>query len=275
LHIAPDVICASITHRRKNHHVDPCSGVCAVIMSSSLPGLSFRVRADLYAQLAAMEKAGLPVDKAFGLLNVPAAVQMRLANARTFLKRGSDISAAGWRSGLFTELEATLIGAATSAGSPAATYRRLAEYYAQRAAQTNAMKSRLILPAFVLIISLLVQPLPALLAGTLGFGKYLLHILQPLAALTTIVYIVRSLPSRINRGETTPTTARIEKTIRALPLFGKIYIRRNVRDFFESLALMQACRFWMRCRKRLRPSPILRSDQTLLVSGCRLQTARR
>jgi general secretion pathway protein F len=142
------------------------------------------------------------------------------------------------RSGLFTELEATLISAATSAGSPAATYRRLADYYAQRATQARTMKSRLMLPAFVLIVSLFVQPLPALLTGTLGFGKYLLHILQPLAALIAIAYIAMSLPNRINRGVSTPTTAWIDKAIRALPLFGKIYIRRNIRDFFESLALM-------------------------------------
>jgi general secretion pathway protein F len=207
-------------------------------MSTRLPVLSFRIRADLYAQLAAMEKAGLPVDKAFSLLNVPASMQTRLTKARTFLRRGSELSVAGLRSGLFTELEATLIGAATSAGSPAATYRRLADYYSQRAGQARSIKSRLMLPAFVLIVSLFVQPLPALFTGTLGFGKYLLHVMQPLAALAAIAYIVMALPGRINRDPYTPTTAWIEKAICALPLFGKIYIRRNIRDFFESLALM-------------------------------------
>lgn len=207
-------------------------------MPTSYSLLSFRIRADLYAQLAALEKGGLPTDKAFALLDLPKPLQPRLVSARACLAKGMEIAASGLRSGLFTELDATLIRAATSAGSPAVVYRRLADYYTHRARQASAIRSRLALPAFVLIVALFVQPLPALLTGSLGFGAYLLQCLRPLIALGGIAWLATSLPDRINRGRSTPTRVWNERTLLALPLFGDMNKRRNIRDFFESLALM-------------------------------------
>jgi general secretion pathway protein F len=207
-------------------------------MPTSHSSLSFRIRADLYTQLAALEKGGLPTDRAFALLDLPRPVQPRLVKARAYLAKGVEIAASGVRSGLFTELEATLIRAATSAGSPAVVYRRLADYYTQRARQASAIRSRLALPALVLVVALFVQPLPALLTGSLGLGGYLVQCLRPLIALGGIAWLVTSLPDWINRGPSTPTRAWIERALLALPLFGDMHKRRNIRDFFESLALM-------------------------------------
>jgi general secretion pathway protein F len=189
-------------------------------MPTSHSSLSFRIRADLYTQLAALEKGGLPTDRAFALLDLPRPVQPRLVKARAYLAKGVEIAASGVRSGLFTELEATLIRAATSAGSPAVVYRRLADYYTQRARQASAIRSRLALPALVLVVALFVQ------------------CLRPLIALGGIAWLVTSLPDWINRGPSTPTRAWIERALLALPLFGDMHKRRNIRDFFESLALM-------------------------------------
>ena len=91
--------------------------------------LSFRLRAELYTQLAQMEIAGLPFDKAVAILNVAAPAKARLDAFRKLTARGMDPAQAGEKSGLFTRLEARLIHVARNTGSFALMYRRLADFY--------------------------------------------------------------------------------------------------------------------------------------------------
>jgi general secretion pathway protein F len=199
--------------------------------------LSWQIRADLFAQLATMEKSGLPTLQAFGLLRLPPTSQMRVTTARKLLTCGKEISIAGYDSGLFTELEANLIGAAAGAGSPAPTYRRLASYYTQRATQARVMKSRMLLPGMVLVSGLFIQPLPALVSGNLSGGHYLLHCLTPLLMIAALVALLRNL---LKQQEGSPSAMRIaiDNLVMQMPLFGNMLIRSNIRDFFESLALL-------------------------------------
>src|SRR4051812_4717134 len=95
-------------------------------MSKSHPRpLAFRTRAELYTQLATMETAGLPFDKALGLLRLPRSDQPRLEAMRKLLAKGTEPASAGAKSGVFTDLEASLLHVAFSAGSPANTYHRI------------------------------------------------------------------------------------------------------------------------------------------------------
>jgi general secretion pathway protein F len=204
----------------------------------SHPTLPFRIRADLFAQLAALEHAGLPVDRAYASLNPPAAARARWQRMGLLLRGRATIAAAGVRSGLFTELEGALIRAATAAGSPAFIYRRLADYYAQRAKQANAVRARLSLPVFLFVASLFVQPVPALFRHELSVGAYLLHSAGSLAALLFALALVKSLPDRLRHAPRTPMRTRLETLSLKLPLFGDMHLRRNVRDFTESLSLL-------------------------------------
>ena len=197
--------------------------------------LSYRLRAELYTQLAQMEIAGLPFDKAFSLLDVAGPATARLAEAKKLTARGIDPAKAGEKSGLFTKLDARLIHAALSAGSPAAMYRRLADFYTQRAMQMSAMKSRLLMPLLVLLLALCIQPLPALIGGTISVGAYLWQILRPLIVLAALFYIARwrwKFALDQSAKSLQPTW------LLRLPLLGPLIVRRNLRDFFESLALM-------------------------------------
>jgi type II secretory pathway component PulF len=200
--------------------------------------LAFHTRAELYAQLATMEAAGLPFDKALGLLRLPGPAQKRLQTMRKLLARRTDFCSAGEKSGVFTTLEASLLRAAVSAGSPARTYRRLTDYYTQRALHAKQLKSRLAMSAMVLLVALLVQPLPALVAGSLGVGAYLIHIFSPLIALACIAYLVVALPHWLRNAPVTPMRAAIDNLLPLLPLFGPMHVRHNLRDYFESLALL-------------------------------------
>ena len=205
-----------------------------MLQSPSEP-LPYRLRAELYTQLAQMEIAGLPFDKVFALLEVAAPAKARLDATRRLTARGIDPSKAGERSGLFTKVEARLIHAALSAGSPAAVYRRLADFYTQRALQLARMQSHLLMPVFVLLLALFIQPLPALIGGSIGVGAYLLQIVRPLIFLAALFYGGRWLWNRLLHASATSPQ---ETALLRVPLLGPLTVRRNLQEFFESLALM-------------------------------------
>ena len=197
--------------------------------------LSFRLRAELYTQLAQMEMAGLPFDKAVVILDVAKPAKARLDAFRKFTARGIDPAQAGEKSGLFTKLEARLIRAARSTGSPALMYRRLADFYTRRAMQMSTMKSRLLMPMCVLLLALLIQPLPALIGGAIGAGEYLWQVVRPLIVLTMLYYAARWI---FNVALDQSAQSSQPTWMLRLPLIGRLIVRRNVRDFFESLAMM-------------------------------------
>jgi len=185
--------------------------------------LSHRIRAQLFLQLSRLEAAGLPYEKALATIALPSPAAQRLKAMQALSARGVDPPRAGEQSGLFTKLEARLIRAAFHAGSPAPIYARLAEHHSQRAMQWTAIKSRLALPGFVLATALLVQPLPALVGGTLGAAGYAMQVISWALSIAAVVAVLFWL------GRTFPTR---------VPLYGPIFVRSNLRDFFESVALM-------------------------------------
>jgi general secretion pathway protein F len=199
--------------------------------------LKLKIRADLFKQLGAMEDAGLPIDKALGLMRLPGASR-RLTTMRRSLGKGGGIAEAGLKSGLFTRWEASLLHAAFSAGNLTHIYRRLSDYYARRAAHVAAMRSRMMLPLAMLVITIFVQPLPSLVAGTLSLGGFLIKCLLELIALGVAVYLFTGLPERLRPDSSATRNIPLDPVLPRVPLFGPVYVRRNVRDCFESLALL-------------------------------------
>ena len=193
--------------------------------------LPFRLRADLFAQLAQLETAGIPFDRAFAMLKLPKPAEARLELMQKLTAKGRDPSQAGEQSGLFTKLEARLIRAALHAGSPGATYRKLADFYTDRAMQLATMKSRLALPAFMFVAALFIQPIPQLASGAISFFGYLWLALRPIMLVALIYGGIRFLMSTDARSNGKSFYQRI-------PIVGPMFIRRNLRDFFDSLGLM-------------------------------------
>ena len=185
--------------------------------------LSHRVRADLFLQLSRLERAGVAYDRSAAMIALPAPAAERVKAFQALAARGVDAARAGEQSGLFTALETRLVRATLNAGSPAATYERLAEHHARRARQSSAIRSRLVLPANVLAIALAVQPLPALVSGAIGLKGYLWQVISPVLLIMAAVVVLRALATSLPRR---------------IPLYGRIFVRTNLRDFFESLALM-------------------------------------
>lgn len=197
--------------------------------------LPLRLRAELFTQLAQMESSGLPFDRSLALVEIGGEGAARLQAMKKRVARGDVPAMAGEKSGVFTRLEARLIHAAWNAGSPAGVYRRLAELHTQRAMQLATMKSRMVLPAVVLVMALLIQPLPALVGGAIGAGGYLFGIIKPLLVLALMFFLGRMLWRHLAAAA---ATSSLPTPLMQLPLLGQLLIRRNVRDFLESLALL-------------------------------------
>ncbi|MGL4995044.1 MAG: type II secretion system F family protein, partial [Deefgea sp.] len=167
------------------------------------------------AQLIAMRKAQL--------------IAMRKA-----LSRGKTIAQAGAQAGLFAPLDTALIAAACQAGSPAATYARLAEQAALHARLAKQIRAKLALPALMLLLGLLINPLPALIMGTLSAGGYLLGLMMPLAAITAMYLLGKIIFNSVERD----THSGMVRAMIQLPIFGAWYMRSKQRDFVDSLALL-------------------------------------
>ena len=208
-------------------------------MSRASPSpLKFDIRANLFRQLSAMEDAGLPLDSALSLAKLPLSTRPRLSRMRRYLGKGLGVAEAGLKSGLFTPFESSLLHAAVSAGSPARAYRRLSDHCARRAAHISAIKSRMMLPLAMAVIAIFVQPLVSLVAGNLSLTGYLIRCLLALIALGGAVWLFSGLPYGVQSRSLLRWNVPLDRVLLLVPLFGPIYIRRNVRDCFESLALL-------------------------------------
>ena len=190
--------------------------------------LPFAVRADMFAQLAAMERAGLPAAQAWKLLKLPAVAPARLLSVAALIQRGRSPDIAAQNAQLFTPMEANLVRAAMAAGSPEHAYRRLADAYSERANQQGKVRSRMVLPAAAFFLSLAIAPVPELVAGTMTAGAYLWHLVEPVLAIFALTKLGRHLKTSEYAG---PRVLKI-------PLYGAALARENARNFYESLALL-------------------------------------
>jgi general secretion pathway protein F len=207
-------------------------------MTNDFRPLPLAARAGLFAHLATMEQAGLPADKAFALLRLPGAGQARLDAARKLIARGVDIADAGSRSGLFSHVEARCVRAALHAGSPLATYRRLAASHAERVQLASTFKARMLVPLLVLFIAVSLRPLPSLIIGTIGMSHYVAQVALPLLALAAIYRLAVDLPHWRDTLATPAAGLRIDAALLRMPVIGTLIERANLRDFVEHLAIL-------------------------------------
>lgn len=194
-------------------------------------------RGQLFSQLAAMERAGLPLLQALATVQLPAALAPAMAHWRRQLEQGRELASAGQLCGLLSPLDASLIRAAQASGCLATVLQRLAQRYEQQARQRALLKSRLMMPLTVLLLALFIQPLPALVGGQLSPAGYLWHCLQPLLLLVLSYGLGRWLWRRSERAPAGQGTL-FSAVLGRLPLLGRFYRRSNLRDFFATLGLL-------------------------------------
>jgi general secretion pathway protein F len=194
-------------------------------------------RADLFGQLAALEEAGLPFDRVLDIVRLPPSEEARLEATRKWFRLGAGIADAGLRSGLFTPLEASLVRTATVSGSPARTYRLIADQCARRAARIRALKSRLTIPAIMIAASIILGPVPNLVIGSLTLRGYLVRHLLPWIGVAVVAYLLLASLRRRESGAHS-SWGMLDGVVPFVPVFGPMEVRRNLRTFFDSLALL-------------------------------------
>lgn len=196
--------------------------------------LSLQQKADMYYQLAAMEEAGLPADQAFSSLIPHTQSSSKLQNClhkmAQAVKSGTAIASAGGKLGLFNSLDRSLIQALADSGQLASAYRRLAQWYEQKAADQRFLRSKLAYPLTLLLMALLIRPFTAWFIGTITLTDYILQVLQPLTVMGLMVYGALHIPFWL--GET------FDRIWLHCPVLGNIQIRRNVLYFMQTLALL-------------------------------------
>ncbi len=190
----------------------------------------------LFGQLRQLESAGLPCFKAFEMISQSAGHQKDLfLLALKYLKLGKPVSEAGYQAGIFNQGFRSLIEAAEASGRLAEVYGRLADYYAAAAMRNKKIKSRLLLPALTLVISLFVQPLPELIGSRISGLQYLR------GSIGTLLIIVVSL-SVLVRLQNIMTALGLQNSwdslVLKMPLIGKWIIHRQINEFLFILAMM-------------------------------------
>lgn len=199
------------------------------------------LRARLHLQLATLERAGIPPQQALDAMDLPGDTRTRVQRAKGFLAQGQSLASAGRLSGLFTPMEAAVIAAASQGGSPALAHQRLGEHAGTRALHAKRLRARLMLPGVVALAALLILPLPALVAGTMGVGVYVLRVLLTLAGVAGVIALGRELMRRQTAAEDWPARALLESLALSLPVFGPLLARVQVQRFVEYLGLLLDC----------------------------------
>lgn len=207
----------------------------------SAPALAPALRSRLHLQLAALERAGIAPLQAVDSLDLGPEAAPRQRSARGFLMQGKPLAQAGRLAGLFTVMEAAVIAAAAQGGSPARAHQRLGEQAAFEDGQLKRMRGRLLLPAFVAFAALVILPLPALVAGSLGPATYLLRLLLIAGGVLGLLALGRELLRRQAAAEDWPERAVLESLALGLPVFGPLLARQQVQRFIEYLALLLDC----------------------------------
>lgn len=197
-------------------------------------------RADLYLQLAALERAGIAPAQAVAMLDPPKTEDsdQLLQLLRSRLERGADWVETGRRYGLFTKFDAALLGAAAATGSLASAYRQLSDHYDAQARRRGQIRARLALPVAVLVLAGLIQPLPELVLGRVDGLGYLKLALLPLLQMGLGAYALFKFPTWFRGGALSPFRAGFDRLLLRLPKLGRYEMRRNLRDFWSSLALL-------------------------------------
>lgn len=198
-----------------------------------MPALSReRLPDDTLAGLARLLASGLPPDQCLELLAGQVKGGSRLERGVRRLRDGTPLPRVCREAGLITPREQRWLEAAAATGDPAPALAALAQARQRRRRQAARLRARLLLPAGVLVVGALTAPLPALVAGSLGAGGYLLQAGTPLLATALTVAMVRTLTRRRAAGR----LPALDRLLLALPGLGRM-IRLDARiQLFDQLA---------------------------------------
>ncbi|TNG02083.1 MAG: hypothetical protein EP297_01540 [Gammaproteobacteria bacterium] len=198
--------------------------------------LSDKALASFFFGLSQMLKTGMPLEKALPILVDPE--QPMLANAvkRTSLlvSHGKPLADAGRQSRLFRLSDYNLVQVGENAGNLIDVTRTLAEQYEARASRSSKIRSRMLMPVFVLFCGVLLAPVPAVFSGKINAAGYLMLTLLPLVL---IFFGIRISMSSIRKSHAAGELSFLDRLSESIPA-GKTLYRDLARlEFLEALGV--------------------------------------
>ncbi|MCG2584011.1 type II secretion system F family protein [Massilia sp. TS11] len=199
--------------------------------------LPWQARAELFSHLAMAEKAGLPAQQAYAMLQLTGQAGQRAALMQRLIKRGTPPMHAAARAGLFDSVEQRILRAAHDGGQLETVYAQLADDYALRARTARQLRGRLLPILFVFAAALFIAPLPQLVHGQLTAAGYLGQALRPLVLAVLLVWLGFWLPHWLAQDGDGPVRAHLQAWQLDLPVLGAMQRRRAARDYTAALGL--------------------------------------
>ena len=202
--------------------------------TQKLPATAFS--AQLFLQLSRMEAAGLPAIEAFSLIETTdSSESKRLRQSQQYLKKGLPMSEAGFKSGIFNEIDKSLVHAGEASGQLIAVYKQLADYYEDKFMRWKKIKSRLYFPILILTLALFVQPIPLLVASKISVAVYLQMSLGRLVLLALAAFLMCKLPRVLELFGLSGLFYRLQLST---PKVKKWIEHRQINQFLFILAMM-------------------------------------
>lgn len=195
---------------------------------------------DVYTELGVLLDSGVDVARALAILEKNdgnAAVAATAARTRAMVESGTAFARAGQRAGLLRGLDFEILQAAEQAGHLGAVLQRLAAWHAARATRARLIKSRMLLPAGVLLLALFVAPLPALVAGNMNGTDYLLGIVTIVLQVLFAAWLLWQVPGWL-RARSAESSNVFDRQRLRVPFFGRLHQRREVLQVLESFELL-------------------------------------
>ncbi|MDQ7090027.1 MAG: type II secretion system F family protein [Methylococcales bacterium] len=187
--------------------------------------------AHLFLHLYQMETAGIPATQSLALLKTTDKnLNKRLLRMQRQLNSGLAVATAGVNAGIFNETHQALIESAEVSGRLTAVYQQLADHYSEKLNRLKKIKSRLYLPTLVLLLALLIQPIPLLIANQITSFSYLIQSIGQFLQIVLLFFIALKLPTWFR-----PLFQHLQ--IR-LPIVSKWIVKRQINRFLSILAMM-------------------------------------
>lgn len=202
-----------------------------------LEALPADVRARLFDQWAVLEVAGVPPLQALAQLGVPSTYRARLSSAAALLAKGQPLATAALSVGLFTQLETKVVAAASRAGSLERAFQRLADRARREHARGASLITRLLVPLVLLAAMLLIIPLPSLIGGQLGAGRYLLQSVGVLGLIGAAIFVLLRAQRQAAMSGTDHLVG-IDSAVLSIPWLGRLIRRDQLQQFADTLALL-------------------------------------
>lgn len=196
--------------------------------------ISTQQRANLFHDLAQLERSGLTAEQSFSLVGNQSHQLLQLQKR---LKLGEPISESGFKSAVFNSFDKTMVHAGESSGKLAIIYQQLAEYYAHKVNNVRHIKSKLYLPLAIAILAIFVQAAPSLILGHISIYQYLLSTVGLIVKLALFFYLLYKIPHWL-AAEFINIRQLFDAIKIQLPLISNWLITRQINELLYSLGLM-------------------------------------